>query len=150
MHRPAAPPSRGALLLLFGAAFLLRALFAVEAGKGLLLSVPVGDEQVFLDWGMRVAGGQVAGEGTLWQAPGAAWLLGGWYSLVGPGLLAAAERGLAHARAKHDGDLQARGGQRVGAPARSQAVEVRVGRRVVRLADVARQRGDRGEAHKRC
>ena len=88
MHRPQAPPSRGALLLLFGAAFLLRALFAVEAGKGLLLSVPVGDEQVFLDWGMRVAGGQVAGEGTLWQAPGAAWLLGGWYSLVGPGLLA--------------------------------------------------------------
>lgn len=88
MSRSDAPPPLGAYLLLFGAAFLLRALFAIEAGKGLVLSVPVGDEVVFLDWGTRVSQGQVAGEGTLWQAPGAAWLLGAWYSLVGPGLLA--------------------------------------------------------------
>ena len=88
MRRFDSPLSWRAIFLLFGAAFLLRAVFAIEAGNGLVLSVPVGDEQVFLDWGTQVAGGQVAGQGTLWQAPGAAWLLGAWYSLVGPGLLA--------------------------------------------------------------
>ena len=87
MPAPDVRAPRGAYALLFGAAFLLRALVALEGDQGLLLSVPVGDEQVFHDWGARVARGEVAGEGVLWQAPGAAWLLGAWYALVGPGLL---------------------------------------------------------------
>jgi tetratricopeptide (TPR) repeat protein len=72
---------------LFGVAFALRALVAFEGRDALLLTVPVGDSAVFDEWARRIAAGDVAGQGVLWQAPGAAWLLGLAYSLFGPGLL---------------------------------------------------------------
>ncbi len=76
-------------MLLFGAALALRVAAVLSARGSLVLATAVGDEQVFLEWGRRVAAGELVAPGRLWQAPGAAWLLGGWMRLAGGSLVAA-------------------------------------------------------------
>lgn len=61
----------------------VRALYLAEATGTPLLANPVGDELTFEPWARRVAAGEVQ-PGVLYQAPGAAWLLGAAYRIFGP------------------------------------------------------------------
>lgn len=70
------------LLAVFLAALVVRGGYVLEVEASDLLVTPVGDERAYEPWARDVAAGRVQ-PGPLFQAPAAAWAMGGAYAAFG-------------------------------------------------------------------
>jgi len=71
-------------LVIFGAAFLVRAVFLFQSLNTPYFGAPFLDERYFYEWAVRISHGQLALPYAFFRAPLYAYLLGGLFALFGP------------------------------------------------------------------
>jgi len=71
-------------LVIFGLAFLVRAVFLVQSLATPYFGAPFLDEQFYYEWALPISHGQLQSPQAFFRAPLYAYLLGGLFALVGP------------------------------------------------------------------